>query len=511
MPSKSISIFHTSDIHGHFLSQDYAQKTTSESGASRLSQFLKATRHPGDIYMDTGDVLQGNALAYYLAKHPSTPHPFSTVFNALKLDYFTLGNHDFNFGLPVLSSFLDPLNAQIINANILRDGTPFYGVPHVIHTCENGVKLGIIGLTTHYIPNWENPAHIAGLEFHDAFSSLTREIQVINDQCDFLIVNYHGGFEGDLETFDITSNTGENQGIKMLQELPEIDLLLTGHQHQTLHQKVGNTWVSQPGMNAASVHVITLDFGEGIKAPTVRMQAIDLADYSEDPDILDLLSDVESHTQSFLDQPIGQFDQAYRIADGFKARLNKHPLVTWINQVQLNATGADVALCGLGNAVTGFNQSVTLRDVLATYVYPNTLVVKAVTGDALLKALEKTSRFFALKDGELGVSNAFETPKKEYYNYDMYDPITYTIDVREPVGHRIKDARLNGIPINPDTIYKVAMNNYRASGGGDYPMFKDATLLLDTQQEIVTLLIEAISNGPVVTLDDPKNITILGD
>lgn len=511
MSKRTLKIFHTSDIHGHFLSVDYAKKGTTQGGIARVASFLKEHRNPGDLYIDTGDVLQGNALAYYLAKHPQTPHPFAEVMNYLKCDYLTLGNHDFNFGKPVLKSFRDAFQGTLLNANIMKNDSPFCGVPYHIKTLANGLKMGIIGVTTHYIPNWENPSHIERLSFLDAFATVKKTVALIKDQVDLIVVNYHGGFEGDIKTGKTESHTGENQGLKMLKEISDIDILLTGHQHQTLLERVGDTFISQPGMNALGVNVITIPLDEPFDPHQITGAHIQMKDTPEDAGVLDRLKDGEVSTQKYLDQPIGSFDQAYPIEDGLAARKYKHPLVTWINHVQLNATGADIALCGLGNDVTGFNQAVTLRDVLATYVYPNLLVVKKMTGQALKEALEKTAAFFTLKDGKIAVSEAYEHPKKEYYNYDMYDPITYTIDVKEPVGNRIHDLMFKGQKINPDDTFKVAMNNYRAAGGGDYVMIQESPLILETQTEIVDLLIEAIAGQTNLALDDPKNITIRGE
>ena len=507
---KTLKIFHTSDIHGHFLSVDYARKGRTDGGIARVASFLKAHRNDGDLYIDTGDVIQGNALAYYLSKHPQKNHPFANVLNHLQCDYLTLGNHDFNFGKSLLKSFTEAFQGTVLNANVLEKDVPFTGASHAVKVLPGGRKMGIIGVTTHYIPNWENPSHIENLVFNDAFESVKEKVAHLRNQVDLLVVNYHGGFEGDLKTGERASLTGENQGLKMLKEIEGIDILLTGHQHQTLCEKVGDTFVSQPGMNALGINVINIPLEEPFDPNQITGEHIQMKDYKEDEAIIGLLKDVESSTQAYLDQPIGTFDRAYTIEDGLAARQFKHPLVTWINHVQLKASGADIALCGLGNDVTGFNQAVTLRDILATYVYPNLLVVKELSGQTLKKALEKTAAFFTLKDGEIAVSEDFEHPKKAYYNYDMYDPITYTIDVRKPVGHRIQNLMFKGQKINPDDTFKVAMNNYRAAGGGEYTMIQESPLILDTQTEIVDLLIEAIAGQSELTLDDPKNITIQG-
>lgn len=511
MSNKPFTLFHTSDTHGTILGVDYARKSQLKYGLSRVFTYLKTHKKKEDVYIDSGDIIQGNALAYYLYKSPHPTHPFSDVFNRLQCDYLTLGNHDFNFGQDHLQSFTNALNATVLNANVFQDNQPFIGQISAIKILDNGFKIGFIGATTHYIPNWETKENIENLTFLDAFTSVKQEVAHLRDKVDVIVVNYHGGLEGSIDDFFETSLTGENQGLKMLKDIPGIDILLTGHQHQMILKPVNQTILSQPGMNAEWVHAITIPTDRPFHASQVTLKQVSMESYEEDATITRSMEPFEKAAQSYLDQPIGRFDQAYLIDDPLQARLYKHPLVTWINQVQLKATGADIALCGLGNEVTGFNETVTLREILATYIYPNILVVKEVTGRAIKQALEKTAAFFALENNQITIAPSFQTPKKEYYNYDMYDPVTYTIDVTRPIGQRISDLKLQQRPLHMNHVYKVAMNNYRAAGGGDYAMYKNAPLVFDTQKEIVELLIEAVQESPIITLHDPLNITIKGN
>jgi len=149
---RKLKLFHTSDIHGQMLGVNYAQKRQAPDGTARLKTFFNEMRSPHDLYIDTGDTLQGNALAYYCAKHPASVHPFSPVMNALECDAWTPGNHDFNFGLDLLKSFTESFNGEIINANIEDADGLFMGKNSHIFHLPGGLTLGIIGLTTHYIP-----------------------------------------------------------------------------------------------------------------------------------------------------------------------------------------------------------------------------------------------------------------------------------------------------------------------------------------------------------------------
>ena len=84
--------------------------------------------------------------------------------------------------------------------------------------------------------------------------------------------------------------------------------------------------------------------------------------------------------------------------------------LTLINHIQLEYSGADISLCSLGNYVSGFKKDITIRDVIGTYIYPNTIVVKKLSGHILKQALEKTAEFFEIIDDEINISPDFNTP-----------------------------------------------------------------------------------------------------
>ncbi|QMS84208.1 bifunctional metallophosphatase/5'-nucleotidase [Candidatus Xianfuyuplasma coldseepsis] len=513
MKTVDFQVLHTSDIHGYVYPYHYATMEAANIGLAKLSTLIKQRAKHNHLLIDTGDTIQGSPLTYYYARQcDKTVHPMTTVMNALGYDYVAIGNHEFNYGLDNLHSYLDHLDATILNANLLDDLTtnPFVGVSHAITSFDNGPTVGIIGVTTHYIPNWEQPSHIAHLHFQDAFETTKRLVGELRNHVDYLIVNYHGGFERDLTTFELsTDDTGENQGAKMLQEIDGIDLLLTGHQHRLLTGSHKNTFYSQPGFNAQ--HLVEIN----IRATydngwTFHHEATihDTKGIAADNHILNLLHDVESNTQAYLDTTVGYLDQPYLITDQLQARLHKHPLVSFINQVQLEYTNADISSCSLGNSVSGFNQHITIRDIISTYIFPNTLVVKECTGKELRKALEKTATFFDIDGDDIIISSEYNDPKLQLYAYDMYDPIHYTINVSKPHGSRVENLTFHNQPINDTDVFSIVMNNYRASGGGEYTFIKDCPVLNDTQMEVIEILIDYIQEHPQLSINHTKNITV---
>ncbi len=508
-----LQLLHTSDVHGYVHPHDYATMKNHAMGLARIKTKMDEIASGNSIRIDTGDTIQGSPLTYYVAKQDGQPiHPMATVMNHVGYQYVTIGNHEFNYGKANLNAFLDGLDATILNCNLLHpDGTPYRGVTYDIITYDNGPRVAFIGATTHYIPNWEQPSHYADIDIRDAFAALQQTVAQIRNDVDLIVVSYHGGFERNFDTFELdVEDTGENQGSKILKDIPDIDILLTGHQHRLLHGNKFGTTYSQPGFNAQHVMELnivgTFDDGWTFAIDTTLH---DVTDVTADPVVLASIKDVEAATQIYLDTPVGHLDADYTITDQIAARIEKHPLIGFINQVQLEATNADISSCSLGNHVSGFRQELTIRDVIGTYVFPNTLVVKELTGATLKRALERTAEFFELDGDDIVVADEYNHPKLQLYAYDMYDPIAYTIDLRRPRGDRITELTLHGEPIDPDATYQVVMNNYRASGGGEYQFLRDCPTIDDTQTEVIEVLVDYIVRHPRLTLPKTTNIKII--
>ena len=502
------SIYHTSDIHGAILSYNYALDKHEMIGLLRIKSYLDKHRNDEDLLIDSGDILQGSALSDYLAKNPLKVHPFSNIMNAMKYNVVTLGNHDFNYGKSFLKSYLSTLKMPLLNANILKGTIPWVGEKSWIKTFSNGFKVGIIGVTTNYIPNWEKPSHIEGLIFKDVYETLKEEVDHLRPHVDCLVVNYHGGFEGSIKTLEPSQYTSENQGLKIIKEIPGIDLLLTGHQHQIITQKVNTTFVSQPGQKGEVLNQIEIHakYEDGWTFE-INGKSLKLDNQTIKKEDLHLIEHHHKNTLKYLDQTVTTLDQDYLINDALDARIHPSPIVTWINQVQCQATHAEISLCSLGNDVLGFKKNLTLRDIHATYLYPNTLVVKALSKDTIKDAIEKSAEFFDLKNNEIIISDRFLLPKKTLYNFDFWWPLEIVINVSKPIGQRVESLLFNGKPLE-DKMYTVAMNNYRASGGGEYHMIKESELIQDMNTDIVEILIKAFESHPKLELPKTQNISI---
>ena len=193
-----------------------------------------------------------------------------------------------------------------------------------------------------------------------------------------------------------------------------------------------------------------------------------------------------------------------RIKDEEEARLHKHPLVSFLNQVEREVTGAQLASTAIFSGAIGFPQEITMRDIVSTYVYPNTLVMMEVDGRILKEYLERCAEYFKEEDGKIVPSG-----KLEDFNYDMIDGIEYTIKTGNAPGNRITSLTFQGKEIQEDDRFTIALNNYRAGGGGNFLMLKEGKILKEVNTDMVTILSEYLMEHPDIHVDHQDNIHVI--
>lgn len=495
---KEFKIYYTSDTHGHINPVNYATKTSKEAGLIACSE--RFVKDENTLIIDGGDTIQGSPFTMFTAKNNYPEHPVATVLNAADYDFITLGNHDFNYGEEHLNNYLSTVNANCLCANV-KDATDTLPIgDFAVKTLANGLKIGIVGIVTDFVNVWEKPENIKNLTISDPFVAAQAALSKMKNQVDVTICLYHGGFEADLETGVLLSKTTENVGYKIAREL-DFDLLLTAHQHMPIESlNLFGTHIVQPAANAVSFLEITatvdnggVDFKSSFQLPD---SGNSFGNYSE-------LLRLEAEVQTWLDEPVGFLNQPLLPATKAQMALNGTPIADFFNQIQLEITGADISCTSLANEIKGFDAAVTVRDVVATYIYPNTLCTLEVPGAALATVLETVASYLEIgADGQPEVSQKFLHPKVEHFNFDYFAGLTYEADLRQPVGSRVLNVFVNGNALDVNKKYTVAMNNYRTTGVGGYEVYADCPLLKEEPVEISELIIGYLEKYQHVTVKE---------
>src|SRR5689334_9817893 len=523
-----LTVLGTSDTHGNVYNWDYYRDAEyddsahNDVGVAKLAALVNKIRTEATgatLVLDAGDTIQGTPLATYYAKQePITTtgekHPMARAMNVLHYDAVTLGNHEFNYGLPLLNLWIRQLGFPALAANCVSatTGRPAY-TPYVIKRVSLGkhaptLRVGILGLTNPGVAIWDR-ANVEGkLEFLDMVSTAAKWVPVMR-RCgaDIVIVSAHGGDSG-------TSSYGpelpnENPAALIAAQVPGIDAILFGHAHLDIPQRfVTNTatgeqvLMSEPSKWGQRLTKMDFDLvrqhGKW-KITTKAATTLNTNTVEADPSVLAVVKAQHAKTVAYVNQIVAQSTEELSAAT---SRYEDTPILDYINKVQTDTVAAALA----GTAYAGlpvlsiaapfsrtavFPQGdVKIKDVAGLYIYDNTLEAVMLTGAEVKAYLEYSAKYFVtLAPGAPVDPATISDPAVPDYNYDVFSGVDYDIDISRPVGSRITRLQIAGADVDPAARFVVAVNNYRRSGGGNFPGIVK-TQVYNAQQEIRQLLID---------------------
>ncbi len=504
---KTLKIFQTSDIHGNIFPTNYVEHR--DQGLAKISTIIKERSKLADYHLtfDSGDILQGSSLAFYAERHQITSPSIIEAFNLIGYNGVSLGNHEFNYGLDYLTKHYAHYNGPILCANILN--LPFPTKPYHIYNVED-VKIAVIGLTTHYIPHWENPQNIDGLEFISPVEAYEKYEAEMCENADIIIVNYHGGFELDTtKCQEVTERqTGENLGSKMLIDFPSIDIMLTGHQHRTIACQTRETSCVQPGPYGQNVSEITIDLET---KKVINQELISCRDYEADQDIMSYFKELNNNCNDYLDTTVAKLDRDVLIDDVHEARRNPHPLLSFIGQAFNDYEQVDVIALSLFDTAIGFSKDVSIRQVNQNYPFPNTIMKIEISGAQILEAIKQSNSYYTLgDDNEITVHKRFIEPKLKHYNYDMFWGASYDVLVNHE-KNEIVNVKIQGEDIDLTKTYSMLVSNYRYNDIADYPVFEGVKLINESQDDAIEILLTYLSKHEEIIVEDTMDYRIINN
>ncbi len=227
--TKTISIFHTTDLHGHILPTQAYGGLADVGGLARCASCIRQWRResPDSLLVDIGDVYQGTAESFI-----NGGNLMIGLFNRLEYDAWVLGNHDFDWGPEALEKNLALSKSPILTGNLERGGK-FPGEaggawksvkPWVIKEV-GGFRVALIGLVTPGLPYWLAPETLGGVSPTNPVESLKRSIaEAKAEKADVIIVLAHMGWRND--------DDFANPVREMLAAAGDVDVFLGGHTHQ---------------------------------------------------------------------------------------------------------------------------------------------------------------------------------------------------------------------------------------------------------------------------------------
>src|SRR5918999_6127788 len=431
----------TTDVHGRLRGYDYYQNTAEPGrGLTRIATIVDSLRaaHPGRVILvDAGDLLQGNPLTYVAARSAAgLTHPVIDAMNAARYDAMAIGNHEFNYGLPVLERALAGARFAVLAANAYTtDGRPAYRRWVILDRA--GVRVAVVGATTPGSMVWDRD-HLRGrLVIRDIIPevrSAVREARAAG--ADVVVAVMHSGLE-EPASYDTASTglPGENVSARVAREVEGIDVIVYGHSHREMADTViAGVLLMQPrnwATNAAVAELRLEPRAGRWRIASKRGQLLRAAGRAEHPAVLTATEAAHRAAVAYAAETLGTTPVVWR-ADS--ARVKDTPLIDFILDVQRRIAGTDLASTAAFNLRASLDAGpVTVAEVAALYPYDNTLRAIRVDGRQLRDYIERSAYYF----GRAGGPVATVDTTIPGYNYDMLSGVDYAIDLRRPAGSRV--------------------------------------------------------------------------
>lgn len=479
--SVDIAVLATSDLHGNIFPWDYNSAKEANQGLAKISTYVNQVKaqNPNVVLVDDGDSIQGTPLSYYYDKIDTTSeYPMAKVMGAMGYDTWTLGNHEFNYGLDVLNRVISDMEKEkihVLSANTYNDDGTNFVKPYIIKTistAKGDVNVGILGLTTKAIPSWEDKAHYAGLQFKDLVDEANKWVpQVRADGADLVVVTAHSGEEAAADTLP------ENEIKAIATKVAGIDAIVAGHTHKKIAQDnftnpAGQTVLVTEPRNAGQ-DVCQIDFTLSkdannkwvIANKASKVVTID-STIAADPNIIKIAQPYQDATLAYVATKIGTATGDFL---GDKQMVSETALMDLINKVQKHYAKTDLSIAApLSSSAKILQGDVTIQDMMGVYVYENFLYGIKMTGKQLKNWMEWSDRYYQQVSSSSDPIIKDKTLNVPDYNLDQLYGATYSIDLTQPVGSRIKNLKVKGQLVKDDDVFTVAINNYRFNGGGSF-------------------------------------------
>lgn len=501
-PPTSITILTTTDLHGWVLNWDYTTDSPQPRyGLERVATVIDSIRaiHPDAMLIDAGDWLQGNPFAGYFAEvaTDSKDYPLLRVADHLKYDAFVLGNHEFNYGIDYLNRRISQSRTPVISANIVHHGTDSTAYTPFILKQVDGIMVGVLGLTTPGVLVWDR-AHVEGkLQVRDAMAEAKLWVPRMKAAgADVIVVLAHTGYEGASSYHDETVGR-ENVGKAILESIPDVDLLVFGHSHRVTqgddHLQAGR-WASHLG--EATIHVRRLNDGS-VVVDSIRTVAHEVMRRAPSKAVRELVAEEHEAVRAYVNAPITRITETW---SSEQARLVDTPILDLIHHVQFKVTGADLsAASAFSTSATFTPPSLTRRDLAAIYPYENLLHVIRINGKQLRDYLEHTSRYYLVntEPGTPLVNRSWPG-----FNFDTVNGVEYELDLRKEPGSRLVFLRRNGRDVSDADTFTLAVNSYRAEGGGGFTMLAGSEVLWRSTVSVKQMLETELSGVDTLRVED---------
>ena len=469
----NIKILGTSDIHGRVVPWSYGADVEDKSGSyAQIATYVKDVRknNKNVVLVDVGDAIQDNQVDVFAKdKKYYKDHPIPKVLNEMKYDVFVLGNHEFNFGMKALDEILKDIKAKKLTANFYykKNDKRYIDATTIIE--KDGVKLGIIGLSTPMSAKFEeDTGNLKDMKFTSPTEEARTQVEKLKAKdVDAIIVIAHMGIENENKIPD----TGMRD---VINAVDGIDVVIAGHMHKDVpSETIKNTLITEPHRYGTVVSEVDLTFDindkKEVKLVKKESKTVPVKELEADKKIAEIYKPYHEKLRELNNVVIGQTENEMvpqETKHGVSTAFSKDTgLSSFINDVEQHYSGADVVTFSFDHQKARMNKGdIKKKDIIFNYRYAGgDVTVYEMTGKQLKEYMEWSADYFdTIQPGDTEYRYNAERKKSKYVTYDIFGGVNYKIDLRNPQGSKIVGLTLaDGKPVTDDMKLKVGMNSYR--------------------------------------------------
>jgi 5'-nucleotidase len=429
-------------------------------------------------------MLAGDFLSSSVASSIFRGEQMIAGLNAMGLDFATLGNHEFDFGVDMLITRMQQAKWQWVIANVIdrRTNGILGGAPAYVIRTVNGVRVGILGLCL-LDEGMNNPELRSRLQLLDPIETAATLVpQMKAEGADVIVALTH------LRIFTDQA---------LARRVPDIDVIVGGHEHYPIIDATGRTLITKAGMDARAVARIDLD--KRGDAPLDRFYELIpvTSAVAEDPAALTVINDWESRLGAELDAPLATSTVALDALES-SLRTRETNIGDLFADAMRQQAGADVALINSGGIRSNRVYPpgpLSRRNLLELHPFGNITCKIEVTGRVLLQALEHSVLRLPLAAG----------------TFPQVSGLTMRVNVAAPAGQRVSSVTISGAPLDPAKTYTLALPDFVMVGGDGFTMFGGSKVLIDAMSgmPMIDALQELVASRRTISPATDGRITIV--
>jgi len=469
----NIKILGTSDIHGRVVPWSYGADVEDKSGSyAQIATYVKDVRknNKNVVLVEVGDAIQDNQIEVFAKdKKYYKNHPVPKVLNEMNYDIFVLGNHEFNFGMKALDEILKDIKAKKLTANFYHKKNDKRYIDATTIIEKDGVKLGIIGLSTPMSAKFEeDTGNLKDMKFTSPTEEARTQVEKLKAKgVDAIIAVTHMGIDNE--------NNIPDTGMRdVINAVDGIDVVIAGHMHKDVpSETIKNTLITEPHRYGTVVSEVNLTFDindkKEVKLVKKESKTVPVKALEADKKIVEIYKPYHEKLRELNNVVIGQTANEMvpqETKHGVSAAFSKDTgLSSFINDVEQHYSGADVVTFSFDHQKARMDKGdIKKKDIIFNYRYAGgDVTVYEMTGKQLKEYMEWSANYFdTIQPGDTEYRYNAERKKSKYVTYDIFGGVNYKIDLRNPKGSKIVDLTLaDGKPVTDDMKLKVGMNSYR--------------------------------------------------